>query len=186
MTRMAPAVPCPWPRRSHEAYYTCTWVSKSLGAHMRPGSIDPNQESFIHRPTLITSSSFTCGGIYIRCSLSSLRVLHTLYTMEGNNTSTSQNNVNDTDPEAQVGPGRQVEQDAGIVSAAWPCTSGNTHQRFQPTVPAAACFHQRRWISTPPGTHWRESSTPAIVQNFSSTCTPRPQKMETTRWSIIG
>jgi hypothetical protein len=50
--------------------------------------------------------------------------------MEANNSSTSQNNVNDTDLEAQVGPGGPVEQDAGIVSAAWPCTLGNTHQRL--------------------------------------------------------
>jgi hypothetical protein len=37
--------------------------------------------------------------------------------MEANNSSTSQNNVNNSDPEAQVGPGGPVEQDVGIVSA---------------------------------------------------------------------
>jgi hypothetical protein len=42
--------------------------------------------------------------------------------MEDNNSSTPQNDVNNTDPEAQVGL-VSVDQDAGIVSAPWPCTS---------------------------------------------------------------
>jgi hypothetical protein len=49
--------------------------------------------------------------------------------MEGNNPSTHQNDVNDADTEAQVGP-VPLEQDEGIVSAAWPCTSEKTHQRL--------------------------------------------------------
>ena len=54
--------------------------------------------------------------IFPRSSLSSLRVLYSmLYTMEGINSSTPQNNVKETDTEAEPPPVR-VEEDAQLTS----------------------------------------------------------------------